>query len=36
RAGLELVGSTKWGEDEAECWTRPGFSWPGGGAGGWP
>ncbi|CAM9642558.1 unnamed protein product [Ectocarpus sp. 12 AP-2014] len=36
RAGLELVGCTKWGDDEAECWTQPGLGWPGGGIGGWP
>ncbi|CAM9260271.1 unnamed protein product [Ectocarpus sp. 12 AP-2014] len=36
RAGLELVGCTKWGDDEAECWTRPGLGWPGGGVGSWP
>ncbi|CAM9218699.1 unnamed protein product [Ectocarpus fasciculatus] len=35
-AGLELVGCTKWGDDEAECWTRPGLAWPGGGVGSWP
>ncbi|CAM9729610.1 unnamed protein product [Hapterophycus canaliculatus] len=36
RAGLELVGSKKWGRDEAECWTRPGLSWPARGTDSWP
>eukprot|EP00752_Nemacystus_decipiens_P018251 g16377.t3 len=36
RAGLEVVGCTRWGNDAVECWTRPGLSWPGGTVGSWP
>lgn len=36
RAGLELVGCTRWGDDEVECWTRSGLGWPGGRVGSWP
>eukprot|EP00904_Undaria_pinnatifida_P006450 jgi/Undpi1/2935/HiC_scaffold_14.g06312.m1 len=35
-AGLKLVGCTKWGDDEVECWTRPGLEWPGGRIDCWP
>ncbi|CAM9877139.1 unnamed protein product, partial [Laminaria digitata] len=35
-AGLELIGCRQWGDDEVECWTRPGLDWPGGGVDCWP
>ncbi|KAG5178331.1 riboflavin biosynthesis protein [Tribonema minus] len=35
-AGLELLGTTQWGPDEVECWSKPGLEWPNGGVGNWP